>query len=579
MKISTCLFILLLCNLLVSFTFASLGARIKKFGKFIKQKFVKPKQVSFPAPELIEVPTLVYFDSLLGTEAREAVKTSEYDINILRTEAVEVTNVPLYGGIYNGLMWRDLPFGYGILTFKSAEMVFNGHWRASKLKDGNVCFKNGIVVRGQMTIGEMKSTYFFKPNLASLIKISKSVQVVAFEMNHLVLRGKYTGRLCYGIPCGINGHFDFVSASSIKSSFTGTWNKGLPSNGIIKYKNPITIEFSEYRGDVKIDMYIIEPNGIGIMLYKNGNSFEGTWSDGDRKNGELITKHFKFTGDFEKAQCGCQPGRSYTFGRGVIEFNNGDVFDGIMYNGFQLKGKMTYLAHPFYLSYEGYIGSDGMFDDTSATLIYRNGNTYTGSFMDGKRDSGTLFFPNGDKFVGLWYNNYEIVNKFRQGTLTFSPLHQKYEFFIGAMKKNLFWCGELRFKNGNTFKGTFTESGELLFGKFILPDGYTYTGFWNVDIDSRPGLLTLLDGTEKIFVPQGEGNLCSVCLNSYKDNDKIALTECYHVFHEHCIDGWIRSQGANKRCAVCVQKIDKSKFKKSLHNSNILVKDRSRFEV
>lgn len=33
---------------------------------------------------------------------------------------------------------------------------------------------------------------------------------------------------------------------------------------------------------------------------------------------------------------------------------------------------------------------------------------------------------------------------------------------------------------------------------------------------------------------------CLVCLTSFNNNDMVRVTICFHVFHVHCIDEWLK---------------------------------------
>ncbi|CAL8086208.1 unnamed protein product [Calicophoron daubneyi] len=49
---------------------------------------------------------------------------------------------------------------------------------------------------------------------------------------------------------------------------------------------------------------------------------------------------------------------------------------------------------------------------------------------------------------------------------------------------------------------------------------------------------------------------CSVCLEDYKDRDKIRILPCHHVFHTLCIDPWLLRN--RRRCPVCNQNVELS---------------------
>ena len=53
-----------------------------------------------------------------------------------------------------------------------------------------------------------------------------------------------------------------------------------------------------------------------------------------------------------------------------------------------------------------------------------------------------------------------------------------------------------------------------------------------------------------------EDETCSICLSSLVDlemNDKVYRTNCNHMYHKQCIDGWIRSNNQlSFNCPLCL---------------------------
>jgi len=48
-----------------------------------------------------------------------------------------------------------------------------------------------------------------------------------------------------------------------------------------------------------------------------------------------------------------------------------------------------------------------------------------------------------------------------------------------------------------------------------------------------------------------ESDTCSICLEDFKKGDKIRTTKCNHIYHEICLDGWIRDERADLKCPNC----------------------------
>jgi hypothetical protein len=136
-----------------------------------------------------------------------------------------------------------------------------------------------------------------------------------------------------------------------------------------------------YSGESKND----QPDGSGKAVYKNGNIYDGEWTDGkfDGKgtftwaNGEVYTGYFK---------------NGYRNGNGRYNYQNGTVYDG-------------------YWVY-GYWNGQG-------TTTWSNGDSYVGSFKDGYRDgmgtytcsAGEIFnCPGCKKYQGTWRRNVKEGN-------------------------------------------------------------------------------------------------------------------------------------------------------------------------
>ena len=44
---------------------------------------------------------------------------------------------------------------------------------------------------------------------------------------------------------------------------------------------------------------------------------------------------------------------------------------------------------------------------------------------------------------------------------------------------------------------------------------------------------------------------CSICLDEYKNEDKILKYPCDHIFHKKCIETWIKIEVDNKNTPSC----------------------------
>jgi len=83
---------------------------------------------------------------------------------------------------------------------------------------------------------------------------------------------------------------------------------------------------------------------------------------------------------------------------------------------------------------------------------------------------------------------------------------------------------------------------------------------------SKPGFFQRIMSTHKSSVPKqpempipdlyiddvGDQS-CSICLDNYVDGDILRRLPCEHVFHESCVDTWLRLNG---HCPLCKRRVD-----------------------
>eukprot|EP01025_Chloroclados_australasicus_P052995 TRINITY_DN6196_c0_g2_i1.p1 TRINITY_DN6196_c0_g2~~TRINITY_DN6196_c0_g2_i1.p1 ORF type:complete len:286 (+),score=28.53 TRINITY_DN6196_c0_g2_i1:89-859(+) len=72
------------------------------------------------------------------------------------------------------------------------------------------------------------------------------------------------------------------------------------------------------------------------------------------------------------------------------------------------------------------------------------------------------------------------------------------------------------------------------------------------------------EGGQKCEKEEGEGEgepgccketyeMCSVCLEPFKDKDQVMSLPCMHFYHPNCITPWMKRQGKQATCPVCKQ--------------------------
>lgn len=48
-----------------------------------------------------------------------------------------------------------------------------------------------------------------------------------------------------------------------------------------------------------------------------------------------------------------------------------------------------------------------------------------------------------------------------------------------------------------------------------------------------------------------DGKACSICLENFKVDDKVSLTQCLHLFHFQCLSTWLHKNILNPKCPNC----------------------------
>lgn len=211
------------------------------------------------------------------------------------------------------------------------------------------------------------------------------------------------------------------------------------------------VEDGQYMGEsIELENKIVK-HGKGILIYPNGDKFDGNWDKNKKQGiGKLIFKEGKynaFEGEWDD---------DIINDVGKLIFRDGDIFEGTIKNMEPMKGRIY--------SFSGEV-FEGDFKDHQrheGKIVFINKNVFEGTLNNNKMSNGKMSYSNNDIYEGDWIND----------------------------KKN--GWGWMIYSNGDTYEGDWhndQKNGFGVFGnKYII-----YTGEWNNDQKNGQGMLTCKD--------------------------------------------------------------------------------------
>lgn len=276
-------------------------------------------------------------------------------------------------GTYEGERKNGLPHGNGVMTYKNGD-VYEGTWvNGARQGFGTIKKKNGDFYEGDWLNDQKHGDGFYcGDGFRSIIHIntlySKLKLTTGIE--------SYKGEWKYDKPSG-KGILRYRNGCK----FEGEFIKEKPVSGVLIFPNG-----DEYRGE--FDIY----NGIlgvtadghtGVMLYANGNKFDGTFYYGYFiPAGELYT---------------C----SESFGKiGIMTYANGDRYEG----SFLEKERNANVGTMYYNNgdvYKGCWKNDKR--NGKGVMKWSDGTIYDGEWQDDMMHGyGKMIFPKGSVKKGCW---------------------------------------------------------------------------------------------------------------------------------------------------------------------------------
>lgn len=246
--------------------------------------------------------------------------------------------------------------------------------------------------------------------------------------------------------------------------------------------------------------------GMGKMVYKNGDVYEGNWSNNKREGFGvyLYSNGDVYSGNWLDSK---------PSGQGKMVWNDGNFYEGNFSEGIICgHGRMIYKNQNKYEGefINGIANGYGVFS-------YNNGDIYRGHVTDGSRDGfGTYEYNNGDMYEGQWIcdkKNGEGLYCKTTGESYFGQFYDdricgkgKYTYQNGDMYEGCFNEEELKHGNGtlhkidgDKFVGEFKENLRHGLGKIVYANGDIFTGEFSNDIENGKGNMLYKDLGDMFF--------------------------------------------------------------------------------
>lgn len=273
------------------------------------------------------------------------------------------------GDVYTGGILNGDPNGYG--TMKTAFGVHEGIWLNGVLTDsvGTIYLPSGSYYVG----GVIDS----KPNGLGVLHSSGGVKTHdGYWLNSMPI-----DKLKYNAGKAANvGIVDFDG-----NQYAGALLNGLShGQGTMRYKNNNTYAGNWLNG---------ERSGKGVYFQCGKNiTYYGDWLN-DRPNGQGIIEYQN--GDVYNGAVDGKPN-----GKGIMKYKNGDVYEGVWLNSTDGEGTITFASgNTFNCKWKN------SKPDGSGVMIYENGDTYEGALLDGvPHGYGAMEYVDGSKYDGEWLN-------------------------------------------------------------------------------------------------------------------------------------------------------------------------------
>lgn len=370
------------------------------------------------------------------------------------------------GDMYAGHWENDKVHGEGVMEYQK-EGKFEGTFNQGKRDTGKMAFLKTSPKGACVYEGVFKNNKF-EGDKGTLTFESGGTYVGQFKDDKFEGEGVYTfgpdknetvykGSFKKGKRAG-KGTLTYKGGEF--KSYDGQFAESVFTEGKLVYSDG-----GVYDGQFKKDG---KKNGKGQLNYPAENQdklaqFDGQWADDQRKKGKLVWENGDtFNGDFTKDEMAkgvfsFHNGNTYTgpyvdglmTGKGKYDFADGRSVTGSFEKGILSKGTVTY---PDSATYTGAVSEQNLaVREGEGVQKDSNGDVFKGIFAEDKMVKGELKFKDGGVYNGTFDNNerngVEATMKLADGRL-----------FEGEYKANKMKSGLLTADNGNKYQGAFDEN-------------------------------------------------------------------------------------------------------------------------
>ncbi len=283
-----------------------------------------------------------------------------------------------------------------------------------------------------------------------------------------------------GRGCFFNGEFYYIGYFENDKPKNNSYFKKFKSNKKIVFKGYLTSDFK------------ISNNLISKIYYDNGDIYKGFMYD-ELPNGNglyMFENGESWLGNFEKGKFN---------GKGKYFFSNGVISQIVIYENNKIVGKENVIIEEYSVK-----GNKNFIEENYKKypkIISRLIKIKPNKFIQGELQYVNIILKDGTQYIGQTIKNTNNLNGkgcfIFKNTTNNNNNNNECFYYIGYVKNNLpDYYGTLYDKEFNiTFEGEFDEGVKQGFGKEYYSDGNVYIGNFYNDLPNGLGVFYNINGT------------------------------------------------------------------------------------